>query len=71
MYECFGGPMDGKRVAMHEGRELRVSLAPKTGIAWATPSAIPAAPVESRTGVYRLVQSKSQPQPYLRWMGEL
>lgn len=71
-YECLGGPMDGKKVSMHEGRELRVSMAPERASMgmWLSDEDI-AKPVEERIGIYKLVQVKSQPRPYLRWMGEL
>ena len=69
-YECRGGPWDGKMVVMHEGNELRIEIAPPSaGIAMLTDEDA-SKPVESRVGIYRLVRSKSQPHPYLRWMGE-
>jgi hypothetical protein len=71
MYECMGGPMDGKRVAMHEGRELRVAMAPEPqGVRMLTDDDA-SKPFEERIGLYILVQVQSQPHPYLRWMGEL
>lgn len=63
--------MDGKRVAMHEGRELRVAMAPEPqGVRMLTDDDA-SKPFEERIGLYILVQVQSQPHPYLRWMGEL
>lgn len=62
--------MDGKKVTMHEGGELRVSMSPPTaGIAMLTDEDLSREP-ERRIGIYKIVRTKSKPRPYLRWMGE-
>lgn len=70
LYECVGGPWDGRMIALHEGNRLRIYFGPPpSGMARLTDEEI-SRPVERRSGTYQLFRPKKKHLTYLKWMGE-